>query len=104
VTSIENLDQAAKMEKDVLSAYQRVIEENICYWMAVEEDIADSYKKIADQSESAKVRTTLARLIEDSKDHIEALGSIKESFRKIAADELRHGKMLEELAEEKSAT
>jgi hypothetical protein len=103
VASIENLDQAVKVEKDVLSAYQRVIEENISYWMAVEEDIVDSYTKMADRSESVELRATLNRLIEDSKDHIEVLGSIRENFRKIAADEIRHGKMLEEIAEGKSA-
>ena len=103
VASIENLDQAAKVEKDVLSAYQRVIEENISYWMAVEEDIVDSYTKMADRTDSVKLRVTLSRLVEDSKAHIEVLGSIRENFRKIAADEVRHGKMLEELAEAKSA-
>lgn len=103
VASVETLDQALKMEKDVLSAYQRVIEENISYWMAVEEDIADSYTKMANRTESGRLRTTLATIVEDSRNHIEALGSIRESFRKIAADEVRHGKMLEELVEEKAA-
>jgi hypothetical protein len=103
VASIENLDQAAKVEKDVLSAYQRVIEENISYWMAVEEDIVDSYTKMADRTDSVRLKTTLNRLVEDSRAHIEVLGSIRENFRKIAADEVRHGKMLEELAEAKPA-
>jgi rubrerythrin len=99
VASIENLDQAIKVEKDVLSAYQRTIEENISYWIAVEEDIVDSYTKMANRNESLKVRATLTRLVEDSKDHIEVLGSIRENFRKIATDQKRHGKMLEELIE-----
>jgi hypothetical protein len=98
VSNIQNLDQAEKVEKDVLSGYQRVIEENICYWMAVEEDIVDSYTKMANRSDSVKLRTTLNKLVEDSKEHIEVLGSIRENFRKIAADEVRHGRMLEELA------
>jgi hypothetical protein len=102
VPNIENLDQAIKVEKDVLSGYQRVIEENISYWIAVEEDIIDSYTKMADRSES-NVRATLKKLVEDSMEQIEVLGSIRESFRKIAAEEVRHGKMLEELAEEKPA-
>jgi hypothetical protein len=101
VPNIENFDQAIKVEQDVLSGYQRVIEENISYWIAVEEDIVDSYTKMADQSES-KVRAALTRLVEDSKEQIEVLKSIRENFRKIAADEIQHGKMLEELAREKS--
>ena len=103
VASIENLDQAAKVEKDVLSAYQQVIEDNISYWMAVEEDIVESYTKMVNRSESVELKATLNKLIEDSRDHVEVLGSIRENFRKIAADEIRHGKMLEELAEGKTA-
>jgi hypothetical protein len=101
VASIENLDQAVKVERDVLSGYQRVIEENISYWIAVEEDIVESYTKMAERSESINLRAVLTRLVEDSREHIEVLGSIRENFRKIAADEIRHGKMLEELAEQK---
>jgi hypothetical protein len=103
VPDIENLDQAIKVERDVLSGYQRVIEENISHWIAVEEDIVDSYTKMAGRSES-KVKATLTRLVEDAKDHIEVLRSIRENFRKVASDEIQHGKMLEELAEEKLTT
>ena len=101
VPNIEDLDQAIKVERDVLSGYQRVIEENIAYWIAVEEDIVESYTQMAAGSEG-KVRDVLKRLVEDAKEQIEVLGSIRENFRKIAADEVRHGKMLEELADEKS--
>jgi hypothetical protein len=103
IASIENIDQAIKVERDVLSGYQRVIEENISFWIAVEEDIVDSYTKMANRSQDLKLRTALTRLVEDSKEHIEVLGSIRESFRKIAADETRHGKMLEDLAELRAA-
>lgn len=97
ITSVENLEQAVKVEKDVLSAYQRVIEENISYWLGVEEDIVDSYSKIVSRTDNAKVRSTLTELIQDSKNHIEALTSIRESFKKILADEERHAQMLQEL-------
>ena len=102
VPEIQNLDQAIKVERDVLSGYQRVIEENISYWIAVEEDIVDSYARMADRSESIEVRTALNKLVEDSKEQIEILRSIRENFRKIAAEAEHHGKMLEELAQQKS--
>jgi rubrerythrin len=101
VTNIENLDQAIKVEIDVLSGYQRVIEENISYWIAVEEDIVESYMRMANQAQRNEVKSTLTKLIEDSTDRIEVLGSTRENFRKIAADEKRHGKMLEELTKAK---
>jgi hypothetical protein len=104
VPEIENFDQAIKVERDVLSGYEQVIEENISYWIAVEEDMVDSYTKMVNRSENVKLRTTLASLVEDSREHIEVLRSIRENFRKIAVDETRHGKMLEELAEGKPAS
>jgi len=104
IPDIETLNQAIKVEKDVLSGYQRVIEENISYWMAVEEDIAESYKRMANQAERSEVKSTLAKLTEDAKEHLEVLRSIRENFRKIATEEKRHGAMLEELKEEKIAT
>ena len=103
VPDIENFDQALKVERDVLSGYERVIEENISYWIAVEEDIIESYTKMASASDSVKLRGTLKSLLEDSKEQIEILRSIRENFRKIATDEVRHAKILEELVGEKLA-
>jgi hypothetical protein len=97
IAGIENLEQAVKVEKDVLSAYQRVIEENISYWLRVEEDIVDSYTRIINRSENAKLGSVLTELIQDSKDHIEVLWSIRESFKKILSDEQQHAQMLQEL-------
>jgi len=101
ISTIENLEQAIKVEKDVLSAYQRVIEENISYWLGVEEDIVDSYTKISNRTENLKLKSTLHELVEDSKHHMEALNSIRESFKKILADERRHTEMLQAIGEEK---
>ena len=102
VPEIETIDQAMKVEKDVLAGYQRIVDENIANWIAVEEDIIDSYSKMSGQSGNVNMRATLNSLVEDSKEQIEVLRSIRENFRKIAADELRHGKILEELIEAKS--
>jgi len=101
VPDIDTLDQAVKVERDVLSGYERVIDENISYWIAVEEDIVDSYTKMATRSDEVKTKATLGNLMEDAREQIEVLRSIRENFRKIAADEERHAKILEELVEKK---
>ena len=102
VPEIDSIDQAIKVEKDVLAGYQQIVDENIANWIAVEEDIIDSYTKMASQSGTVNLRATLNSLVEDSKEQIEVLRSIRENFRKIAADEVRHGKILEELIDTKS--
>ena len=100
IKDIETVDQAVKAEKDVESGYHGVIDENIAYWLAVEEDIVESYTKLVKQTENKKIKTTLARIIEDSKNHIRILTSIKKSFTKIMSDEQRHAALLESLREE----
>ena len=100
IPNIVSLNQALKVEKDVQSAYHALIEENISYWWAVEEDAIESYLNLMNTTDNEKVKSTLSKIIEDSKDHIEVLESMKESFRKILADEQRHARMLQELNQE----
>ena len=100
INDIETLDQAVKAEKDVEIGYHGVIEENLTHWLAVEEDIIDSYTKLADQSDNKKIKTTLAKIVEDSKKHVRILTSIRKSFTTIMTDEQRHAKLLQDLADE----
>lgn len=100
IPNIESLDQAIKVEEDVQSAYHAVIEENISYWWALEEDVIESYTKLINKTDSEKVRSALSRIIEDSRNHIEVLESMRESFRKMLADERRHAKILQGVSRE----
>jgi len=99
IKDIETLDQAVKAEKDVESGYHSVIDEHITSWLAVEQDIIDSYTKLAKQSDEKKVKSTLTGIVDDSKNHIRMLTSIRKAFDKIMADEQRHAKLLQELAD-----
>ena len=97
IQDIQTVDQAIKAEKDVETGYHGVIEENLAYWLAVEEDIIDSYTKLAKQTDNKKIKTTLNKISEDSRNHVRILTSIRKSFTKIMNDEQRHAKLLEEL-------
>jgi len=100
IRDIETVEQAVKAEKDVESGYHGVIEENITYWLAVEEDIVDSYTRLLEQTQNEKIRETLTAIIEDSKKHAQMLAQIRDSFSKILSDEQRHAKLLQGLADE----
>jgi rubrerythrin len=97
IKDIETVDQAVKAEKDVEAGYHGVIDENIAYWLAVEEDIIESYNKLMKQTNNRKIKTVLARIIGDSEKHVRMLTSIKKSFNKIMNDEQRHAELLESL-------
>ena len=100
IREIENVDEAIKAEKDVEVGYHNAIEEHVLLWLATEEDIIESYSKLVKNSENRKIKTTLTKIIEDSKNHILMLNSIRKRFDKIASDEHRHAKMLEDLRAE----
>jgi len=100
IQDIETVDQAIKAEKDVEVGYHHAIEEHVLLWLATEEDIIESYTKLIKSTESKKIKTGLTKIIDDSKKHILMLTSIRKSFDKIASDEHRHAKMLEDLADE----
>ncbi|HMK82338.1 MAG TPA: ferritin-like domain-containing protein [Candidatus Bathyarchaeia archaeon] len=100
INDIETVDQAVKAEKDVEIGYHGVVDENITYWLAVEEDIIESYNKLLKQTDNKKIKTVLARIIGDSENHVRILTSIKKSFNRIMQDEQRHAELLESLRTE----
>jgi DNA-binding Lrp family transcriptional regulator len=97
IPDIESLAQAVKVVRDVESGYHSLIEENISYWWAVEEDIIDSYTKLMNRTDDQKLRSTLSEILPDLRTHIEVLESMRESFKKMLADVQRHGKTLQAL-------
>jgi len=100
VKDIETLQQALKLEEDVKQGYYTVVEENISYWLGVEEDIVDSYIKLLERTDNEKIKSTLAQIVEDSKNHMRILRSTRESLDRIVSDGLRHTNLLRELCEE----
>ncbi len=97
IRDIETLDQAIKAEQDVESGYHSVIDENITYWKAVEEDIIDSYTKLITSSENSQLKQTLEHIVEDSKKHRRLLDQVSGLLREIVVDEEKHAKMLTNL-------
>ena len=100
IKQIETFDDAVKAERDVESGYDRVIDEHITFWIAVEEDIVDSYSKLIAKTENPKIRSILSYIVADSRRHAEILRSVAETFRKIMLDEEKHARLIQQLAEE----
>ena len=100
IKQIETFDDAVKAEHDVESGYDRVIDEHITFWIAVEEDIVDSYSKLIAKTENPKIRSILSYIVADSRRHAKMLRSVAETFRKIMLDEEKHARLIQQLAEE----
>jgi rubrerythrin len=97
IKDIKTLDQAIKVEQDVESGYYSVIHENVSYWIAVEEDVIESYSKLMETSPGTELLKTLREIVEDSKKHRSLLSHMSSTLDLIVADEKKHEKMLSEL-------
>lgn len=97
IKDIQTLDQAIKVEQDVESGYYSVIHENVLYWIAVEEDVIESYTKLMETSPGTELMRTLKEIVEDSKKHRSMLSHISTTLDSIVVDEKKHEKLLAEL-------
>lgn len=78
------------------SGFHSVIDENIAYWKAVEEDVIESYTKLKERIENEQVERILEGIIEDSRKHRKALENVTTTLDAIIRDEERHAKLLTE--------
>jgi len=64
---INSIEDAKKVEETVKTGYTETAIENLVYWAAAEEDLAESYGQMAQDSKSQARRDAYIRLQEDSK-------------------------------------
>ena len=64
---INSIEDAKKVEETVKTGYTETAIENLEYWAAAEEDLAESYEQMAKDSKNQARRDAYIRLQEDSK-------------------------------------
>lgn len=96
IQEIETVEQGIKVELDVESGFYKILNDHITYWIAVEEDVVDSYTSLLERSEG-EVKTNLAQIVEGTKNHIRSLESIKQSLSDIVSDTQQFAKLLQNL-------
>ena len=74
---------ARKVEEAVKTGYAETSIENIANWAGVEEDLVDSYGRLADTSKDAKSRTTFKQLLEESKRNLVKLAELQKSLEEL---------------------
>jgi hypothetical protein len=97
IVDIETLEQALKVEQTIRTGYTNPMAENIVQWIAVEEDLANSYHKIAARSDSRQLMEALRELEEESRHNITLLQPVLESLERFAEERIRREKLIEHL-------
>jgi hypothetical protein len=86
IVEIENLDQALKVEETIKTGYCDAVAENLLTWIAAEEDIAESYRKLSEKyNDKKEIQETLLSLSEESKGTIEMVKSLLDSIEELGA-------------------
>jgi len=100
IQEIETVEQGIKVELDVQSGFYKILNDHITYWIAVEEDVVDSYTRLLENTREGEVKSNLAQIVEGTKKHIRTLESIKQSLTTIMSDTQQYAKLLQNLTKE----
>jgi len=78
---INSIEDAKKVEETVKTGYTETAIENLAYWAAAEEDLAESYGQIAEDSKNQTTRDAFIRLQEDSKRNMVEISGLVEYLK-----------------------
>jgi len=101
IVEIQNLEQALRVEETIKTGYCDTISENFLAWIAVEEDLADSYSKLSEKFENKeKVKKAITGLSEESRKTIELVQKLLDSVEELGAARDRRRSIIQELIEQ----
>jgi hypothetical protein len=98
IADIENLEQALRVEETVKTGYCQSITESLLAWIAVEEDLAASYAKLAEKYPEVE-KDSINRLSSESNENTKNLSVLVESIKEYAAARDRRQRVIESLIE-----
>jgi len=102
IVEIQNLDQALKVEETIGTGYCEPIAENLRAWIAVEEDLIDSYEKLSEKfAENHEVKKAMSMLYEESRNNIKIIQNIHDSIEGLVAARDRRREIVRGLIEDK---
>jgi hypothetical protein len=80
IVEFSSTGDAKKVEETVKTGYAETSIENLVQWIAVEEDLVDSYGKLAESAKDTASRDAFRKLREESSDNIKELSGILKSL------------------------
>lgn len=94
IVDIEDLGQAAKVEDTVKTGYCDYIKDYLVHWIAVEEDLTESYRKLADKLNDPKVKKTLEEFASESKENVSSLRKLMKSIDSFSEAKIKRREIL----------
>ncbi len=97
IVEIASLGQASKIEDTVKTGYCDVINDYIIHWIAVEEDLVESYRKLTEQYTDSQVKETMKKFAEESMQNVRTLRELHNSFDALGVAKINRYQVLEDL-------
>lgn len=89
IEEIDSFEQAKRVEETVKTGYAEVTQENIIQWMAVEEDLMNSYEKLARTLKETGQRELAERLQRESAGNLVALAELLQKVESLDAQRIK---------------
>lgn len=80
IVEFDSVDDAKKVEETVKTGYAETSIENLTQWLAVEEDLVDSYGRMAESAKNSKQRDAFKKLQGESKTNLSELARLLKSL------------------------
>jgi bacterioferritin (cytochrome b1) len=96
IVEIENLGQAAKIEDTVKTGYCDTIKDNLVHWIAVEEDIIDSYQRMSEKVDPT-IASRMKDFVRESEGNIATLRETLKSFEILGQQKMSRALMLRDM-------
>lgn len=98
IVEFEGAKEAKKVEETVKTGYVETAVESLIQWMAVEDDLTDSYEELAKKSKDAASQKVFRQLHEESKSVSAKLAGLVRSMEALDAAQVHRIEMLGDLA------
>jgi type II secretory pathway component PulK len=97
IAEIQSLEQARRVEEAVKAGYPEAVVGNLLNWMAVEEDLAASYERLADSLVDKEAKAAAGRLGIESRDTVEQIEKLLSTFEKLDSERKERLKLIDGL-------
>jgi hypothetical protein len=97
IVEFNSTGDAKKVEETVKTGYAETSIENLVHWVAVEEDLVDSYGRLAESTKDPASKAAFRKLQEESTNNIKELSGILRSLEGLDRARIRRIELLEDL-------
>jgi hypothetical protein len=89
IAEIDSFEQAKRVEETVKTGYAEATQEELVQWMAVEEDLIGSYRKMEAEANGKARRELAGKLRAESEENLISLAQILEKLKALDAQRAR---------------